>query len=232
MHTATVSFGRSAGGKVPVDALIDSLIAFISDQDNPAGLVVLGAVAMVEYLFPPFPGDTITLFGAVMISAYGWSFSAVLGAVLLGSMAGSMLVFYLGSWLQKRRARDPQGRATLDWLVQRFHRYGAAWLVVNRFLPGIRSLFFVAAGMAGMRAPVVLFYSMLSSLLWNLGLIALGVALGANLDTLLGWVRRYNIGVWSLLVAVAGVLVIRMLWRRIRRRTDRQEPEDAVSPEP
>lgn len=192
-------------------------------QDNPAGLVALGAAAMIEYLFPPFPGDTITLFGAVLITAYGWSFGAVLGVVMLGSVAGSMLVFRLGDRLRHRRVDGPDGWATLAWLVQRFRRHGAVWLVLNRFLPGIRSLFFVAAGMAGMRARAVLFYGALSSLLWNLGLIALGAALGANFDTLLGWVRTYNLGVWTVLGVIAGLLVIRAGWRMGRRRLRRKQ---------
>lgn len=190
-------------------------------QDHPAGLAALGAAAMIEYLFPPFPGDTITLFGAVLITAHGWSFGAVLGVVMLGSIAGSMLVFRLGDRLRLRRVDGPDRWATLAWLVQRFRRHGAVWLVLNRFLPGMRSLFFVAAGMAGMRPRAVIFYSALSSLLWNLGLIALGAALGANVDSLLGWVRRYNLGVWTVLGAIAGLLVIRMGWRACRRRGER-----------
>ena len=215
-----------------MDPLTDFLIAFISDQNNPVGLAVLAAAAMLEYLFPPFPGDTITLFGAVLITAYDWSFWGVFGAVLLGSVAGSMGVFHLGEWLRQRRGDErvhhPTRWATLDRLVMRFQRHGAAWLVLNRFLPGVRSLFFVAAGMADMRASAVLFYSTISAALWNLGLIALGSALGANFDTLLIWVRRYNLGIWSVLAAIAAGLALRAGWRllRARRRRRHERPGD------
>lgn len=210
-----------------MDASTDFLIAFISDQNSPVGLAVLAAAAMLEYLFPPFPGDTITLFGAVLITAYGWSFWGVFGAVLLGSIAGSMGVFHLGEWLRQRRGRGPVYHparwAVLDRLVARFHRHGAAWLVLNRFLPGIRSLFFVAAGMADMRAPAVLFYASISAALWNLGLIALGSTLGANFDTLQLWLRRYNLGIWSVLAAIAAGLALRAGWRLLRARRRRHE---------
>src|SRR5690606_24880282 len=127
------------------------------------------------------------------------------------------LVFRLGDRLRHRRLHGPDGWATLAWLVQRFRRHGAAWLVLNRFLPGIRSLFFVAAGMAGMRARAVLLYSALSSLLWNLGLIALGAALGADFDTLLHWVRAYILGAGTVLAAIAALWLVRVGWRRRRK---------------
>ena len=94
---------RTLGGTTLVDWLTDWLIAFVSDENNPAGVAMLGGSAMVEYVFPPFPGDTITLFGAVLITAYGWSFAAVFGAVMLGSMAGAMADYYLGHRLRLRR---------------------------------------------------------------------------------------------------------------------------------
>lgn len=39
---------------------IDQLISAL----GPLGLLVLGLAAMLEYVVPPFPGDTITLLGA------------------------------------------------------------------------------------------------------------------------------------------------------------------------
>jgi membrane protein DedA with SNARE-associated domain len=249
-----------------VDAFADWLIAFVSRENNPAGLAVLAGAAMVEYVFPPFPGDTITLFGAVLITAYGWSFWGVYGAVMAGSVAGSMAVFYLGLNLgarrrrrratqtpaaaepatpasaaaepatpapaaaepaetgRKTRAHDAKERAIIDTLIARFERHGAAYLVLNRFVPGIRPLFFVAAGMAQMRTRSVLVASAASAALWNLGLIALGSALGASYETMLGWVQRYTAVATALLIAIALGFAIRAIVRRRRRRRPTPHP--------
>ena len=214
-----------------MDAVADWLIAFVSDQDNPIGLAVLASSALIEYVFPPFPGDTITLFGAVLITAYGWSFVAVFGAVMTGSVGGSMLAYLLGHRWQTRRTRRSRGtapapnqRRTLDQLVAKFERHGAAYLVVNRFLPGVRALFFVAAGMARMRPRAVLFYSALSAALWNLGIIALGGVLGLNFETLKSWMTRYAIVSWTVVGAVVVFLIVRSIVRK--RRTARTSRTD------
>ncbi len=202
-----------------MDTFKDLLTGFASAENHPLGLALLAASAAVEYVFPPFPGDTMILLGAVLITAYGWSFWLVLLAGMIGSAVGSMATFWLGDRLRLRRERRRATgeiiaeRATLDVLIQRFHRHGPIYLVLNRFVPGIRPFFFIAAGMAGMRARAVLFYGSLSALLWNLALIALGALLGANLEALLDWVGRYSLIAGGLLVAVVGFFVIRW-WRR------------------
>jgi membrane protein DedA with SNARE-associated domain len=205
-----------------LDWLTDWLISFVSDQDNWAGLAVIGGSAMLEYVFPPFPGDTITLFGAVLITAYGWSFAGVFGVVMLGSVAGSMADFWIGTRLERaRRRREDAGeraerRQTLQKLIDRFRRRGGWYLVLNRFFPGIRALFFVAAGMAGMKAWHVLVFSALSAAIWNLGIIGLGSLLGANFETLKAWVGRYTTAVWIVMGALLLGYVAIFLWRRYR----------------
>lgn len=219
---ATVSPGRTAGGTIPLDWLTDWLIAFVSDQDNWAGLAVIAGSAMLEYLFPPFPGDTITLFGAVLITAYDWSFYGVFAAVMLGSVAGSMVDFWLGTRLERRRLRrvaagkPDERRAAIQKLIDRFRRRGAWFLVLNRFFPGVRALFFVAAGMAGMRARHVLLFSTISAAAWNLGIIGLGSLLGDNIEALELWVRRYTTAAWIILGAAAAVALAVHLWRKYR----------------
>lgn len=201
--------------------LTEWLIDFVSRENNPAGLAILAGAAALEYLVPPFPGDTITLFGAVLITAYGWSFAGVFGSVMLGSVAGALIAYgfghKLGAWRRRRPASERTERRILDDLIDRFQRHGAIYLVVNRFLPGIRALFFVAAGMARISPLSVAFYAAVSAALWNLGLIALGSLLGANLDELLSIVRTYSTVVWIVIGAVVIFFGGRALWRRRRR---------------
>jgi membrane-associated protein len=211
-----------------VEALKAWLIEFISNSDSVVGLGVIAGSAMLEYIVPPFPGDTITLFGAVLITAYGWSFAGVFGAVMVGSVAGSMAAYGLGHRLERRRrARGRQQRKTILRLIAGFRRHGPVYLVLNRFLPGVRAFFFVAAGMAEMRPLSVLLYSAISSALWNLGLIAIGAAVGANFETLVTWVERYTITAWiAVSVVIAAMIVRSLLLRGAARREARRNASD------
>lgn len=187
----------------------------VEHQNSFVGYGVLAASALIEYIFPPFPGDFVTILGAVLVTGYGWSFFGVLGAVMAGSIAGSLLAHHLGIlWARKRALGQGKPRPLVDALVARFERHGPIYLVVNRFLPGIRALFFVAAGLAGISRGKVALYAGVSALLWNLGLMALGASLGANLDHLVEIVEKYTLVAWIVIAAIAIVLVVR--WRKKR----------------
>jgi len=188
------------------------------------GWAALAGSAVIEYVFPPFPGDVITILAASLVVAASWSWLGVLSALMVGSVVGAALTFELGvRWARRRAERATEHElsrhaAVLDRLVARFHRHGAVYLVLNRFVPGVRSLFFVAAGLAGMSRTAVYGYGALSSLLWNLALLGAGMALGASYDRLEHLVTTYTTIV---IVAIAGLLAAYAAlawWRRRRAR--------------
>lgn len=207
---------------------LESAIQFLQQQEW-LSVLILFAGAAVEYLFPPFPGDTVTLAGAVLVTGYGWSLPLVFAATTLGSLVGAMADFYVGVWWYRRRERRgvpptidtgesrAKARAQIDRLVRGFQRHGPVFLVINRFLPGVRAFFFVAAGLAGMRPAAVAFYAGLSAALWNGLLIAAGMAIGANLQALEQLFRTWSTVVWGVLGAIVLYFVVRWAVRRLRR---------------
>ena len=204
-----------------VDWLTDWLIGLASDRNHPFGLAALCLSAMIEYVFPPFPGDTITLLGAILITGYGWNAIAIFAAVVTGSLTGAMIDYWIGLRLRRRPRREEHARrwAALDRVVARFQRHGPAYLVLNRFLPGIRALFFVAAGLAGMRPRDVLLYGGISVALWSAVIIVAGALVGANLDALQRLVRHYSAICWAVLGAAVLLYVgLRLVQRHRRRR--------------
>lgn len=198
-----------------MDQLEERLIEFVSQQDNPLGIAVLCLSAFIEYVFPPFPGDTVTLFGAFLITSHGWGFVPVYLAVVAGSAAGAMVDFWFGTWLKRKELSRPG----IDRLVERFQRHGEAYIVLNRFLPGVRALFFVAAGMARMRARWVLLWATVSAAIWNLMLIAIGSSVGANFDELERVFRLYSRWMWIALGGIVSIWVARVIWRRVTSRS-------------
>jgi membrane protein DedA with SNARE-associated domain len=198
-------------------SISETLTMWVGREDSLAGWLALAGAAAIEYVFPPFPGDFVTILAAVLVTAASWSAFGVLSALMIGSMIGAALTFELGlRWAARRRpTTGPPG--ALDRLVVGFQRHGAIYLVLNRFVPGVRSLFFVAAGLAGMRRGPVLLFSGISALLWNLGLFALGAALGSNLDRLERWVTTYTVASVVIVVGVVAVVALIAWWRRRRR---------------
>ncbi|MEO1273700.1 MAG: VTT domain-containing protein, partial [Myxococcota bacterium] len=126
---------------------MDALTTWIQHLDPRLGYLVLALAATIEYLFPPFPGDTVVVLGAVLIEVANWSMPAVLVAATLGSVLGAALNVEVGRWIGQsdrdtwlhRRLRSEAVAPKLDVVRANFERYGSAYVAINRFLPGIRS---------------------------------------------------------------------------------------------
>ena len=202
-------------------SIIETLTTWVGREDSLEGWLALAGSAVIEYVFPPFPGDVVTVLAASLVIAASWSWWGVLSALMVGSMIGCAFTFELGvRWARRRQARPgapSKHAAALDRLVARFHRHGPAYLVLNRFVPGVRSLFFIAAGLAGMSRTAVYGYGALSALLWNLALLGAGLALGANYERLEALVTTYTA---VAIGAIAGVVVLYVAvgWWRQRHR--------------
>jgi membrane protein DedA with SNARE-associated domain len=189
---------------------------------GPVALLVLFFSAAVEYLFPPFPGDTVTLLGGVYAVRGGLSPVAVYLSILAGSLAGAMADYGLGRYLGRRleKAREDSRllrripREQIHEWERRFRERGALWLVVNRFLPGVRGPIFLAAGISGLSPGKVLFWGGLSAALWNGLFFAAGYAVGGKAERLEEIVTTYGRAVWISLAAVGVGLLIRWAWRR------------------
>lgn len=204
-------------------------IRYLVDNHEAVALAILFVSSVIEYVFPPFPGDTVTLAGAVLVTAFGWAFLPVFAAVTAGSVAGSAIAFMAGQWLYRRGflaattgVRAKEARRQIKGLVERFDRHGEAYLVINRFLPGVRTFFFVAAGLANMRLPVVLLYSAVSAGVWNLGIMALGLLIGDHIDRIESLVGAYSLVAWIAVAVVILVVVVRWV---LARRTARNDSE-------
>ncbi len=193
---------------------VNSIIEYLGAGQSAIGLVILAVSAGVEYVFPIFPGDTILLFGAFLAANRDWSIPLVFGAVTLGSLGGAGIDYAIG-WRISRVSPDAatgrigRARRKIDPILEKFRRHGAIYIAINRFLPGIRALFFVAAGMARLPVKSVLLWGALSAIAWNGLIIGAGFAIGKNWPRLLELMQTYTALAWVAIFLVIGVVLAR-----------------------
>lgn len=210
-----------------VEELLDRLV----QTTGPHALWLLFGAAMMEYVFPPFPGDTVTLLGAYYAVAGALSIPWVFAAVTTGSVVGSAFNYWIGIRLRaivRGRTRLP---LPLRWLslekIQKIEntwkRWGDLVILFNRFIPGIRSLFFVVAGIGGIRFRRVMLLGALSAALWNALLLTVGYLVGANLVELERFFKTYSFLAWTGVGLIVLLFIAQAIWRRRRARRRREE---------
>lgn len=123
----------------------------------------------------------------------------------LGSFAGSLALYGLG----KAKGRDYFIKKNYSFfsaekvrtLEGRFARWGGIIIAANRFAPGFRPFFFVAAGIARMSIGAVAVYSLISIAAWNLGIFYLGFRLGQQWEKMKHFVQVYSTVVFIFITA-------------------------------
>lgn len=186
---------------------------------GPLAPAILFGATLVEYVFPPFPGDLVVVLGAWYAVQGAVSWPAAFAAVTLGALAGAWLGHRVGAALGPRldRRLARRGPVSEDRLLRfqaSYRRWGVWLLLANRFLPGVRAFVFVAAGASGIPLRTVLLFGGLSALLWNALLLGVGALVVHNVDELVGFVEHYTRAAWVAVGAVAAVGAAALAWRR------------------
>lgn len=206
--------------------LVQTLLYFVESHHQVLGPVVVFMSSLIEYVFPPFPGDAITLFGTYLVVKGLWSFSFAMALTVAGSLVGATMDYGIGRWLANRSQSLPSQKDSKKWtpltresfekLSEKFKKYGPAYISINRFLPGIRAFFFVAAGASRMKLWQVLFFATISALAWNGLILGVGYSIGSNWHRFRDIFSTYTTIAWIVLAAVA--ICVMVLWFIKKRR--------------
>jgi len=176
---------------------------------------------VIESMIPPVPSEAIMPFVGFLIAEGSMSAAAALALATLGSLVGSLGFYALGRY-GGRPLVAKYGRVfrlderDLDKAEAFFRRRGGVTILVARFIPLVRPLISIPAGMAKMRLVPFCLYTIVGAAAWNGILVACGVVLRRNWDAVMRYSKWLDLVV---LVAIAGLVtyaVIRHLKHRRR----------------
>ena len=138
------------------------------------GLGVVFVAVAAQALGAPVPGTTVLVAAALYAgTSHGLPIAGVIGAGVLGALAGTTAGYALGHWRGEsvllwaaRRLRQSPER--VHRLRREFAEHGAAWLFVGRFITGVRNVTGLLAGASDMRLARFLAISAAAALVWAL----------------------------------------------------------------
>jgi membrane-associated protein len=152
-----------------------------------AALLVLAVVLFAEcgLLIGFFlPGDTL-LFAAGVFISVGTITTPLVAFLIVAPIAailGNLVGYVIGYRAGPRVFDRPQSRLFRPEYVTRSHaffeRFGSWTIIVGRFVPVVRTVATVMAGVGRMRFGLYALYSVIGAILWADGVLALGNALG------------------------------------------------------
>ena len=138
----------------------------------------------LESMIAPVPSELVMPFAGFLIFTGHFDPWAVMIASSLGSIVGSLLSYGMGMLGEPVVLR--YGRYLLlnphhlEWTKKFFNRHGGKTIFIARFIPVVRHLISIPAGLARMPLVPFILYTLVGATLWNGFLTYLGVRLKEN----------------------------------------------------
>jgi len=186
------------------------------------GLFIL---IVLESTMVPIPSLLVMPFAGFMASQGDFSLPVILVINSTAALTGSGLSYWAGAAGGKPlllkygkyvfvRPKD------LEKTEAYFARHGKGTVLIGRFLPVVRHIISIPAGIA--RMPLIPFFTQtfIGSTLWGGGLMILGYELGSRWEAIAAKAKRVDLVIAAAIVLVLLALGIRFILRRRRERAN------------
>ncbi|REH88124.1 DedA family protein [Staphylococcus felis] len=197
----------------------------ITDLISCWGYMAIFILILLENVLPVVPSEIILTFAGLMSVKSGLSIPILFIISTIASFIGLLILYYVcrliheeriyrfvdrqGKWL-KLKGKDVK-RAN-DW----FKRYGAWAVLLCRFIPVLRVLITIPAGINKMNVVQFIVLSLLGTTIWNFALILLGRLLSDSFDTLMTGLHTYAYIMYMVIFIALLYFVYRLIFRKRR----------------
>jgi len=196
--------------------LVQHITAFISALGYPSVFILM----VMESMVLPIPSEAVMPFAGFLIVEKSFTFLGVIFFSTLGSIVGSLISYYIG-----RHAGKPfvnrygkyllLSQKDLNTTENFFNKYGEITILISRFIPVIRHLISIPAGIGKMRIFKFALYTIVGAGIWNSFLAIVGFYLKQNWENVIKYSKIIDIMVSILLV----VVICLFIYRHVKHRT-------------
>ena len=197
----------------------------ITDFISKWGYTAIFILILLENVLPVVPSEIILTFAGLLSVKSHLSIWTLLIIATIASFIGLLILYYIcrlisedklyrfvdrhGKWM-KLKSKDLK-RAN-DW----FKKYGAWAVFLCRFVPVLRVLITIPAGINRMNVIQFTTLSLIGTTIWNFALILLGRLLSDSFDALMNGIHTYSRIMYVIIIIAFIYFVIRYLMKRRR----------------
>jgi len=202
--------------------ITEALSVFGTHVIGSIGYVGVFLLMIAESMVLPVPSEAVMPFAGFVVAEGTMSWAGVVASATFGSIAGSLIGYAIGKFggrpflarFGKYFLLDPEDLAATDRF---FQRRGSLTILVSRFIPIVRHLISIPAGMASMKLVPFCVFTIIGAGLWNAFLAWCGFVLKSNWTVVMRYSHWIDIGVVVLLAGLVVLYVARHLLRRGRK---------------
>ena len=201
---------------------------FVISIMNQYGYFGIFFLIFIENIFPPIPSEVVLLFGGFMTTYSKLGVPLMILFSTLGSVVGAIVLYYVGKILNKERLKKlVSGKvgkmlrlkaSDIEKADSWFDTKGNKTVFFCRFIPVVRSLISIPAGMSEMAMTKFLLYTTVGSAIWNTVLLVIGNRVGKNWKDILGIMDQYSHVVLILLIILFVAFLVYFFYFRTQKK--------------
>jgi len=202
--------------------ITETIAGFGTHVIGGIGYIGVFLLMVAESMVLPMPSEAVMPFAGFVVAEKTLSWAGVIVSATLGSIIGSLIGYAIGRYggrpfvqrFGKYLLLDKDDLAATDRF---FQRRGGITIFVARFIPIIRHLISIPAGMGSMPLLPFCIFTIVGAGLWNSFLTWCGFMLRKNWGTVMRYSHAIDIAVVVLLGGLLVLYVARHLVRRKKR---------------
>ncbi len=190
-------------------ALIEKIIFLIGDL----GYTGIFIMMTIESSFIPFPSEVAMIPAGYLSSLGQMNFFIAFLAGTFGALVGASINYWWGNYLGRPIVKKLVGDYGRYFFLKMehyekteiyFEKHGSITTLVGRFIPAVRQLISIPAGIFQMNYFKFLLYTAIGAGTWNLVLMSIGYIAGENREL----IARYTTQALMVLV----IVIILLIW--------------------
>ena len=194
--------------------IVEKLVEYIVLGMSIGGYFGLFILMALESMIAPVPSEVVMPFAGYLVLQGRFDFWAAVFVSGLGSVFGSILSYYIGAYLGRPFILKFGKYLLLEeehlqWTEKWFKKQGEKTIFISRFVPVVRHLISIPAGIAKMSLKKFVVYTFIGAAIWNFILLYAGFKLGEHW----GKIHQYSRELDIILVVAVVLFLVYFIWK-------------------
>lgn len=198
--------------------LFEFIVEMITAAMSTGGYPVLFILMALESMIAPIPSEAVMPFAGFLAANGRFSFLGVILVSSLASVFGSVVSYWLGLFGGRRFILRFGKYLLLDeehleWTEKWFKKSGEKTIFISRFIPVVRHLISIPAGIGRMNLKKFIIYTFLGATMWNSFLAWLGLLLKERWEM----IHHYSSQIDIVIVVLLAVCIFYFIYKLIKK---------------
>lgn len=197
------------------------IAVYITKFIATTGYITVFFGMVLESMVFPIPSEAIMPFAGFLVAEKQFNLYVVILISTLGSICGSLISYYIGlyggeKFIKKFGKYLLIDQAELDFTKRFFQKNGQITIFISRFIPIVRHLISLPAGIAKMNIWKFVILTVIGAGIWNTFLTLVGYHLRNNWDLVMKYSKTIDDVVIIIILILIGLYIYRHICKRNR----------------